>query len=122
MVVRLLDPPPGPDGQPDMFGLPTQDDDIGDKPADLVLAFVETRAAVEPAVVRALAAAAPGGLVWFAYPKKTGRIRTDINRDQGWEPLTERDWLPVTQIALDGTWSALRFRPRGEIKVLTRTF
>jgi hypothetical protein len=34
----------------------------------------------------------------------------------------ERDLLPVTQVAIDETWSALRFRRRREIAKLTRKF
>jgi hypothetical protein len=60
------------------------------------------------------------GHLWLAYPKKSGPSRTDIRRDHGFEPLLARDFLPVAQVALDDTWSALRFRRRGEIKKLTR--
>ena len=61
-----------------------------------------------------------GRALWFAYPKKTGAIRTDLSRDHGWEPLAERGLLAVTQVAIDATWSALRFRRRAEIRTLTR--
>jgi len=47
--------------------------------------------------------------VWFAYPKGG---RSDLNRDSLWPIVTERTGMrPITQIALDETWSALRFRP-----------
>ena len=88
----------------------------------LVLVFLCAVAEVEGLALPALAAYRPGDRVWFCYPKKTGHIRTDINRDVGWEALRARDWVAVTQIALDDTWSALRFRPRAEIKVMTRKF
>ena len=51
--------------------------------------------------------AAPAAL-WIAYPKGN---RTDINRDTLWPMLTEYGLRPITQVALDDTWSALRFRP-----------
>ena len=63
-----------------------------------------------------------GKKLWFAYPKKTGAIQTDITRDHGWAPLAAADLLPVTQVAIDATWSALRFRYRDEIPTLTRKF
>jgi hypothetical protein len=63
-----------------------------------------------------------GKRLGFAYPKKTGAIKTDLSRDHGWQPLDRHDLLPVTQIALDETWSALRFRRRAEIQKLTRKF
>ena len=84
------------------------------------IAFVASRDEV-PA---ALAATVPGyrrtGHLWMAYPKKSGGIATDISRDTGWEPLDACDLLPVTQVALDQDWSALRFRYRDEIANMTR--
>jgi hypothetical protein len=51
--------------------------------------------------------AAPAA-AWVAYPKGN---RTDINRDTIWAILAEHGMRPVTQVAIDETWSALRFRP-----------
>jgi hypothetical protein len=95
----------------------------GDAPAgtpDVIVAFVHAAADVAPALARALPHYAAGGALWFAYPKKSGAIRTDITRDRGWEPAAAHDLLAVTQVALDSTWSALRFRRRAEIRTLTR--
>lgn len=89
-------------------------------PAPFLLAFVESQAALEAAAPVILARGQRGGHIWIAYPKKTGAIKTDITRDHGWAPIVAADLLPVTQIAIDETWSALRFRYRDEIKRLTR--
>ncbi len=89
---------------------------------DLLLLFVRSAAEIEAGAPEADALYADGGRLWFAYPKKTGALRTDISRDHGWGPLLERDLLPVTQVAIDETWSALRFRRRREIAKLTRKF
>lgn len=89
---------------------------------DLIVAFVRTRADVAPALAELLPWHERGKLLWFAYPKRSGSIRTDISRDHGWEPMREPDLLPVMQVALDATWSALRFRHRSEIRRLTRRF
>jgi hypothetical protein len=61
-----------------------------------------------------------GGALWIAYPKLSGKLKSDITRDKGWELVSADDWLGVTQISIDDTWSALRFKPRADIKVLTR--
>jgi len=45
---------------------------------------------------------------WVAYPKGG---RADINRDTLWPILAEHAFRPIGQVALDETWSALRFRP-----------
>jgi len=53
----------------------------------------------------------PGGLLWFAYRKKSSKVKTDISRDIIWEGLMSIGIHPVTLISIDDTWSALRFRP-----------
>lgn len=45
---------------------------------------------------------------WVLYPKAN---RADINRDSLWPILAEYGLRPITQIAIDDVWSALRFRP-----------
>jgi hypothetical protein len=87
---------------------------------DWVLAFAASVAALEAIAPKAVRLYCRGGHLWFAYPKKTGAIKTDISRDHGWQVLKPFDLLPVTQIAIDDTWSALRFRYRDEIETLTR--
>jgi hypothetical protein len=44
---------------------------------------------------------------WVAYPKAN---RADINRDTLWPIVAEYGMRPVTQVAVDEVWSALRFR------------
>ena len=50
-------------------------------------------------------------VLWFAYPKGTSKIKTDINRDTIRITGEEFGITTVTAIAIDETWSALRFRP-----------
>ena len=47
-------------------------------------------------------------VLWVAYPKAN---RTDINRDTLWPIMAGLGVRPITQISIDETWSALRFRP-----------
>lgn len=57
------------------------------------------------------------GILWFVYPKKKGRVsKSDINRDHGWEPLEEKGFKSVSQVAIDDSMSALRFRNIAFIK------
>jgi hypothetical protein len=53
----------------------------------------------------------PDGVLWFAYPKGTSKIKTDINRDTIRVTGEEYGITTVTAISIDDTWSALRFRP-----------
>jgi hypothetical protein len=50
-------------------------------------------------------------VLWFAYPKGTSKIKTDINRDTIRATGEEFGITTVTAIAINDTWSALRFRP-----------
>lgn len=84
--------------------------------ADAVLLFVESVADLNrraPAVLKSLPHDA---LLWIAYPKKTGRIKTDIHRDSGWDAVLQAGLQGVRMIAVDDTWSAMRFRPRARTK------
>ena len=53
----------------------------------------------------------PDSVLWFAYPKGTSKIKTDINSDTIRETGEEFGITTVTAIAIDDTWSVLRFRP-----------
>ena len=79
--------------------------------ADITISFVQRQAEVDNACKEALALTAPGGVLWMAYPKKSGPLKSDLSRDEGWEPFARAGWRPVSQVAIDATWSALRFRP-----------
>ncbi|WP_225826449.1 hypothetical protein [Streptomyces naphthomycinicus] len=99
-------------GQPDDVHLEVET--AGDAAAaDAVLAFVTTSGDLLGADAQAaLAAARRDALAWVAYPKG-GRLGTDLNRDTLAAALSEHGVRPVRQIAIDDTWSALRFRPGG---------
>jgi hypothetical protein len=92
---------------------------VGEPPGWLI-GFAHDRAALAEAAAALVPHYRRGGILWLCYPKKTGALKSDITRDSGWEPVSEAGLLGVTQVALDETWSALRFRYRDEIKTLTR--
>jgi hypothetical protein len=81
---------------------------------DAVLLFVRDLKEAGELVPKAVMSIREGGLVWIAYPKGTSSIRTDVNRDTLRETLHTLGWETVRIIALDETWSALRFRPFSE--------
>jgi hypothetical protein len=81
-------------------------------PLPAAIAFVRTQAdvgAIAPGVLDALA---PDALLWFAYPKKTGPLASDLSRGHGWEPVSARGYDSVAQISIDDTWTGFRFRPK----------
>jgi hypothetical protein len=83
---------------------------------DFVQAFVRSKADVEGQAHTAIQALKPGGLLWLAYPKKSSKIKTDISRDAGWEPVRRAGMEGVSLIAIDDTWSAMRFRRADDVK------
>lgn len=78
-------------------------------PAPAVLVFVRTFAEAEERAGPLVAAALADELAWVAYPK-AGKLATDLNRDSLAAFMTSRGVRPVRQVAVDDTWSALRFR------------
>jgi hypothetical protein len=88
--------------------------------ADVVIAFVKSKKDVDQLSSRAIRCAKEDGVLWFAYPKINSGIRTDINRDNGWDSLRKEKFEAVTQIAIDTTWSALRFRSIAKIPKMIR--
>ncbi len=78
--------------------------------ADAVVVFVHDTRELDERAEPALQAARRDALAWIAYPK-AGKLGTDLNRDRLWQHLEGRGVRPVRQIAVDDTWSALRFRP-----------
>lgn len=53
----------------------------------------------------------PDSVLWFAYPKGTSKVKTDIHRDTIRVTGEEYGITTVTAVSIDDTWSALRFRP-----------
>jgi hypothetical protein len=88
----------------------------GEGPVDAVIVFIPTSATLTIHSARAIALLTPGGLLWPIYPKKTGAIASDMSRERAWEAFSPFDWRPVTQIAVDDTRSALRFRPVADVE------
>lgn len=84
---------------------------------DFMIVFTPASADVEklgPACIHNLS---DDGKLWLAYPKgRSHKYTTDINRDRGWDTVTETGFRPVSQVAIDDDWSALRFRNSKYIK------
>jgi hypothetical protein len=78
--------------------------------SDVVQAFVRTRRDLErlvPALKKALAA---GGSIWIGYPKLTSTSAGELSRDVIWKALAPHGLRPVAQVAIDETWTGMRFK------------
>ena len=94
--------------------------EIATKPAAATYEFIQffaTRMAeVKKSTPSLLQRAAPGAVFWITYPKKTAGIDSDLSRDILAAAMTAMGWRPVSIVAVDDVWSALRFRPIADVK------
>jgi hypothetical protein len=85
-------------------------------PLDVVVGFFTARGklvAAWPALTRA---AAPDGVVWVAWPKRSSGVPTDITENALREDLLTSGWVDNKVCAIDDTWSGLRFALRRELR------
>jgi hypothetical protein len=78
---------------------------------DVIQVFVRTRAELEEQLPIALAALKPGGRLWFAYPVTGPGGMAGFSPGPGWQSLIRAGFRPVADIAIDHSWSAMRFAP-----------
>ncbi|MEZ5666459.1 MAG: DUF3052 domain-containing protein [Alphaproteobacteria bacterium] len=81
-------------------------------PADIVHLFVPDRAALADAHAGALAAVAPGGMLWVSWPKKASPLFRDLTEDGIRAVLLPTGWVDVKVAAIDRDWSGLKFLRR----------
>ena len=108
-----------PDGYLDLFeGLPAETVFRADAKGsyEFVQVFGANRIELETSLLRVKEAGKYDCHLWACYPKGGGRIQSDLKRETVWAVLELIGLRPVSQIALDDTWSALRGRPHGEVK------
>ena len=84
-------------------------DDLGQ--AGIAVVFVDGAATTRTILDERRGELATPGVFWVAYPKGN---RADINRDSLWPILSDYGMRPISQVAVDEVWSALRFRPLKE--------
>lgn len=101
-------------------GFPVKEQD-GIGQIDFLLAFVTQKEQIEDIANQKTPLLEGDAPCWLAYPKKSSKsYKSDLDRDHGWEAMGLKGWEPVSQIAIDEDWSALRFRKVEFIKTLTR--
>ena len=91
------------------LALPKNADTVLTKRYDFILAFITSKAQIESGIGRVEKSLAPNGLLWIAYPKAKA-LQTDLNRDILHAAMKAHGFDGVSLVALDGTWSAMRFK------------
>lgn len=82
-----------------------------EKDLDFVQLFVKDKVELEKLGQRAFDAITYDGIFWVCYPKGSSKVDTDLNRDILRALIEGRGLRAVSMIAIDDTWSAMRFRP-----------
>lgn len=91
-------------------------------PYEFMIIYVKSIADTENIAPVALHNLLADGVLWFCYPKKTGKYTTDLQRDNVWHALNNLGFFGVSLVSVDGNWSALRFRNMKYIKSKTGKF
>ncbi|HZQ21246.1 MAG TPA: hypothetical protein VFA89_00315 [Terriglobales bacterium] len=116
MKAAILHPP---SNYVKLLGTLPEDVSISEAPGanhDFVQFFATKKSEIVKARSKLLKSARPGALVWITYPKKTSGMESDLSREEVWTAMEGTGWRPVSQIAIDDTWSALRFRPVADVR------
>lgn len=108
-----------PDGYAETLGPLPDDVELAISPGgtfDCVHLFVKEKTQLDRIAPTILKSVKPDGLLWISWPKRSSRVKTDITRDTGWEAITGSGWDGIATVSVDETWSAIRFRPREQVK------
>jgi hypothetical protein len=106
-----------PDGVAAALGaLPHGAEVVTDGAAEVVVFFTAGDAAFRAVIPALRDRARSARATWIAYPKLTSKAAGTLNRDVIRRELEDTtDITPVTQVAIDETWSALRVRPKDQV-------
>lgn len=92
-----------------------QVDDIASLAAsslDVVHLFAADRSTLQAALPPALAALVPGGSLWISWPKKSSADFRDLTDNEVRALVLPTGWVDVKVVAVDETWSGLKFLRR----------
>jgi len=95
-------------------------DDEANGTYDFVQLFAHDSAEWGRMVLVALASVSRDGLVWMTNPKKSSGVVSDLTRDERWNVVAGAGYDAVANVAIDRTWSAVRFRPAELVKRKSR--
>jgi hypothetical protein len=86
-----------------------------------ILSFGRSVKEAEPLIKITVESLEGDAYAWFCYPKGSSKkFKSDLNRNVLAELFAPYNFEPVTQVAIDEDWSAMRFRFADNIKILKR--
>lgn len=93
----------------------------GTEPAGWLMVFVKDRAALDAFATVAVSEVAYDGVLWIAHPEKTAPEKTapektgGLPRDILLQTMEPFGFDAVATVAVDETWTAVRFRPKERV-------
>jgi hypothetical protein len=78
----------------------------------LIIVFVTSQRALETRLAKLLAARAPDGAIWIAWPKRNSGVPSDLDDTAVRHTGLATGLVDNKVCAIDATWSALRFVAR----------
>ncbi|MGV3709760.1 MAG: YdeI/OmpD-associated family protein [Gemmatimonas sp.] len=78
--------------------------------------FAKTEAMLEEKMLPLVPMLGEDPIVWVVYPKKSGKIKTDLSMMGGWKPVEDAGLATVASAAVNDDWSAIRLRPSTQVK------
>lgn len=73
---------------------------------DFLVLCVHNRAEVAQRVPAAMGHLAEKGFLWICYPKLSGKLKTDLSRDHGWDSIMGIGLRHLNLISIDDDWTA----------------
>lgn len=83
-------------------------------PADIFIIFADRSDEAERGFQRAITYLPPDGAIWVLWPKKSSGVETDLTEQTLRDLFLPTGMVDNKVIAVDDTWSALRFVVRKE--------
>ena len=79
------------------------------KKIDFALVFAVNEKQLNEILTDVLPALNEEAKLWIAYPKKTSKLASDLNRACTWEMLIDSGYETGCQVELDHVWNAVMF-------------
>lgn len=83
------------------------------KKIDFALVFAVNQNQLNNILREVFVALHPNSKLWIAYPKKTSKIVSDLNRQSSWDLLIESGFENLNLVSIDNVWNAVLFRKNG---------
>lgn len=76
---------------------------------DFALVFAVNQTQLSAILCDVLPALSQDFKLWVAYPKPASKISSDLNRQGGWDCVSDHGFHGIEETSLDHVWSAIRF-------------